>query len=272
MKQYQGLTVTVVGSSHLRAQKPCQDKSAAFGNYDFSAIVVCDGHGGEKHFRSEKGAEIAVSTAQKVVPAFVKSVGKHPPPSVSSHQWRELEKRMVFDWRETVEKDYAKHRFSHQELAAFSSDMQNELNADPYIAYGTTLLLAVMCAKHLFLLQLGDGDCVLFRAGTEEKPIKDDPRCAFGRTASLCDRDALAHIRDCIFADKHISGCVLSTDGVKNSFENEEYYLKFCQTLLSECRTNKKAKAELQQFLPQLSKNGSGDDVSIAVLFRRIRE
>lgn len=272
MKRYQGLTASATGSSHLRVQKPCQDKSAAFGNYDFSAIVVCDGHGGEKHFRSDKGAEIAVSVAQKIVPAFVKSVGKHPDPPAFSCRWKELEKRMVFIWRETVEKDYEKQPFSNQELTDFSSDMQDELKSDPCIAYGTTLLLAVMCSEHLFLLQLGDGDCAVFRTGTNEKPIADDPRCAFGRTASLCDKDALAHIRDCILSDKQIVGCVLSSDGVKNSFESEEYYLKFCQTLVAECRTNRKAKIELQQFLPQLSSNGSGDDVSIAILFRRKRE
>ena len=50
---------SVIGASHIRSGKPCQDFSLSYQDGNVKILVVCDGHGGSTYFRSDMGAEIA---------------------------------------------------------------------------------------------------------------------------------------------------------------------------------------------------------------------
>ena len=52
---------SVVGVSHTRSGKPCQDFSMSYCDEDVTILVVCDGHGGSTYCRSDKGARIAAN-------------------------------------------------------------------------------------------------------------------------------------------------------------------------------------------------------------------
>jgi len=59
------------GSSHLATGRPCQDYGLKFKKDGLCIAIVCDGHGGEKYVRSDKGAEIAANVAKDSIIEFV---------------------------------------------------------------------------------------------------------------------------------------------------------------------------------------------------------
>lgn len=50
--------ISIRGYSHLLSNKECQDSSISWRGKKYSAVIISDGHGGEKYFRSAKGSEI----------------------------------------------------------------------------------------------------------------------------------------------------------------------------------------------------------------------
>ena len=69
--EYKSFAKTIIGGSHIKHGKDCEDAS---GNYDkpgVSIAVVADGHGDDRCFRSGKGAEFAVECAIEGIRAFV---------------------------------------------------------------------------------------------------------------------------------------------------------------------------------------------------------
>ena len=62
---------------------------------------------------------------------------------------------------------------------------------------------------------------------------------------------------------------VLTTDGVINSYTSEQAYLDFIGNIFQGYReeTLEAAHNELAEFLPRLSEKGSGDDLSVGIVF-----
>ena len=97
-------------------------------------------------------------------------------------------------------------------------------------------------------------------------PIETDDRLKFNFTTSLCADDAFNNIRDKVLPMEAGTIFVLTSDGVYNSFESGEAYIDFIKTVCGNTVSNE-LNIELQDFLPKLSENGSGDDVSLAILY-----
>lgn len=64
---------SVIGASHIRSGKPCQDFSMSYSDNDVTILVVCDGHGGSTYCRSEKGASIAANVCKEQLLKFAES-------------------------------------------------------------------------------------------------------------------------------------------------------------------------------------------------------
>lgn len=116
-------------------------------------------------------------------------------------------------------------------------------------------------------LQIGDGKCIAFREdGSEFYPIAEDESLGFGITTSLCNRDAAKYFRHA-YGFKSLSGIAVMTDGLTDSFATEKLP-DFIRTIQKNAMADKeKTKSELESFLPKLSQQGSGDDISIAAIF-----
>ncbi|MDE5834620.1 MAG: protein phosphatase 2C domain-containing protein, partial [Ruminococcus sp.] len=69
---FNGFCHTVIGASHITSGTVCQD-SSVFRTYEnYGIAIVADGHGSKKHFRSDKGSEMAVKAALDTVEEFYK--------------------------------------------------------------------------------------------------------------------------------------------------------------------------------------------------------
>ena len=180
---------------------------------------------------------------------------------------QDYEKYLVFTWRETVKKHFKQNPFLETEINNFSPEIINELKQNPHIAYGSTLIFAIACDENLFIIKIGDGEVRICTENNIISPMPNAEEFAFGKTTSLCNSDASAHIQNCIISLSMVKSCVISTDGVINSFETEEHFNDFCEKLSNECENDIAAfKKQLEDFLPKLTEQGSGDDVSVAIL------
>jgi len=275
--------VKAQGTSHLEKGMPCQDSAVArLGLNDTVGIAcVADGHGGSRYFRSDKGSFLAVQIAEKALSNFHGTLAKEKAAffnrkasngnSDTLSKLKQLEGNIIYEWRNAVLKDYTENPLTDIEKEICNENKIN-LDDDPanlLFIYGTTLLAGLVSDSFWFVIQMGDGLCVVLE--NEESiitPIEEDERLAFGRTTSLCDNNAIKNFRES-FGFSKIVGFTVATDGITDSFEPEKY-IQFNKGLFDNF-TNfpERAEIELQNFLPELSGRGSRDDVSMAGIFRK---
>lgn len=277
---------TEIGASHGKSGKPCQDYSWAefnpenFKNFQqqYAIAIVADGHGSADYFRSDRGSRFACDAARKSVQLLMqdnKSGINHKKGiklllENSDFYIQKLKASIITRWRDLVADDFLKEPFTEEEEQGMSDRGRKKLeqDGDNYVrAYGTTLLLIVKHSRFWFGLHIGDGKCVAYYQDAKaEQPIPWDDRCFLNVTTSLCDEDAIGSFRHCFRTDAFPDALYIATDGVDDSFGTDErlydFYGKLTQSFIDK-GTDKTLK-ELTDFLPELSKNGSGDDISIA--------
>jgi serine/threonine protein phosphatase PrpC len=270
-------SVKARGTSHLEKGIPCQDACLAKMGENLTVGLACvaDGHGGNKYFRSDKGSELAVQVAELAFINFFNTMkAKIKKKSLKEcdipFMLKQLERNIIYKWRNAVLKHIKDNPFTEieKEICNSNNILLDDDNEKMIFAYGTTLLAGFISDDIWFVIQIGDGLCVVLENKEEIKtPIKEDERLAFGRTTSLCDNDAIDNFRE-VYDFSKIAGLTLATDGMSDSFEPEKYK-QFNKELYDKFVSfPDKAEAELREFLPEISARGSRDDVSIAGIFR----
>ena len=119
-----------------------------------------------------------------------------------------------------------------------------------------------------YAFKVGDSDILMSFDEEYLKPIPDDPQCYENVTTSLCDDSV---VKEFCFPEKKYLERVpktvfCSSDGVANSFTDEDFLKKFYTKLQFSCDEDgpDKTKSEVKDTLPMLGEKGSGDDISLA--------
>lgn len=278
--------ISIRGYSHLLSNKECQDSSISWRGKKYSAVIISDGHGGEKYFRSAKGSEIACGIGKDVISTFMEKIRSESGlygdlvgnATKREKMFLQLERSIIQRWNDEIEADLSAVPFEDDERFFALNDTDKEsVTKTPAKAYGATFIAAVVAEKYIFILKLGDGNvCVLkdnapqlFFGLSDE--LKDN-QLQFNLTTSLCSSDADKEFKHCfITTDKNytIDGLILTTDGIINSYTSEQAYLDFMANIFSGYKeeTLESAHAELAEFLPRLSEKGSGDDLTVGIIF-----
>jgi hypothetical protein len=167
-----------------------------------------------------------------------------------------------------VREHYILHPFTDIELSKAGEEAACMYAKGEFIeqAYGTTLIAAGVTEKCWFCLHIGDGKCISFTQNEEFlQPVPWDERCFLNNTTSICDFNALKYFRH-YFSDSVPLAIFLATDGVDNSFADENALNNFYELILNSFRIMpfQMAVDELAGYIPVLSSKGSGDDISIA--------
>ena len=122
----------------------------------------------------------------------------------------------------------------------------------------------------LLYLQLGDGEILSVTAqGTTTRPLPPDDRLIANQTTSLCQPEAWKDFRSAWVTNGAMPSLVLlSTDGYANSFRSDEDFLKIGQDYLEIIREQGIASLaeELPAILTEATQQGSGDDITLAIL------
>jgi len=137
--------------------------------------------------------------------------------------------------------------------------------------YGCTLLCYVKTDEYWFAFHLGDGKCISFEnSGNWKEPIPWDERCFLNKTTSLCDSDAIDEFRYCYGGKNTFSMAVfLGSDGIDDSFGETTNMVNFYVQILKllGTATIDEAQKELDSTLPELSRIGSKDDMSVVCVY-----
>ena len=257
------------GYSHLEKQKPCQDASFSQDYGDFSLAVVCDGHGGKDYVRSETGSMLAVEAFVEAINEFMQNRNQFESTFCANYDsiLRQLKRSIIAKWREKISADVNSNPITQDELAIVSEKAQKKYCIGDYAgAYGTTLIGIVVTKDYWFGIHQGDGKCIVIsKNGEFSQPIPWDERCYENITTSLCDNDAAKSTRH-FFSNDVPAAIFVATDGVDDSYSNAldmyGFYKRRVVTFTD--KSFDEAVEEMNQFIPNLSKIGSGDDISIA--------
>lgn len=267
--KFEAFNLTAQGASHIKKNRECQDASKSFFCEDYGIAVVCDGHGGDNYIRSAVGSEKASEIALDNIKEFISQVDKDYLKRHFDTLICSLEGSIITMWRSQIRKHWDNNPISKEEEERLSDKAKKRylVNNSISSAYGTTLIAVVVTREYWFCFQVGDGKCVWIDKDSVFDQLKLDDRCFLNATTSLCDSDALEHCHS-YYSEEIPAAVFVGSDGIDDCFKNNEQLYNFYKTICYSFGTTDfdKAVAELDEFLPRLSKMGSGDDVSIAAV------
>jgi len=297
------------GESHIVAGKLRQDYSLA-NSTDFITIgIVCDGHGGERYFRSHLGARAAADAARKCAEEFVRNADeslfrdapftllgtaaaeaekkKSGRSDVRDALFRQLFASIIYDWRENVVSnakanpvsDNERKKVPQEHIEAFEKKDSDGNRTGIEKTYGCTLICFVQTKSYWFAFHIGDGKCISFSAGKDghiswEEPVPEDKECFLNTTTSICDANAINEFRYCYGGRNTFPLAVfLGSDGIDDSFGEDSNLANFYVQILKKIVRSSpdEAKSELDSTLCELNKHGSKDDKSVVCCFDKER-
>lgn len=275
-------SATETGYNHTRINKVCEDASDFYDDEKMHICVVADGHGSDNYPRTEYGSKFAVDAAIKNVIEFVNTAEKSQVINDAENNFErmyQLAKSILRSWYESVEEDYNKKPFTEKELEKVSDKYKNRYLSENIEerkvekAYGCTLIIYVITDDYSFGMQIGDGKCVLIdENGQFLEPIPWDDDCQLNVTTSICDDDATDEFRFYI-SDKIPTAVFVGSDGIDDSYANDEELYALYRSILKIFieHGDEVGKSEIREYLPVLTKRGSGDDVSMGLIINQKR-
>lgn len=261
------------GAAHIRNGLPNQDALSlpASGSEPPWILAVADGHGSPKSFRSGRGALLAVNTAATVcrrLPCEPEGARL----SAIKH-WAEdyLPRAIVRCWREAVDEDIAAHPIAAEERTP--SSLTSLESGGHYLAYGATLLVVMVTTTFILYWQLGDGDILTVADdGVVGRPLPPDEKLFGNETTSLCADQAWREARAAfqVLAGAPPALILAASDGYANSYRDEAGFLRVGSDLLNLIRAEgiEAVAVNLADWLDEISRQGSGDDVTLGMLCR----
>ncbi|GHT60782.1 hypothetical protein FACS1894109_18790 [Spirochaetia bacterium] len=289
MNNYRAFSATVIGISHIKHDKECQDYSLRYPMDKEAAValaVVADGHGADECFRSAKGAEIAANCAVKGMADFIRAMQErftprflHKPDPPSREEFEKLLrsniKHIVAGWHNEVDEHYTANPFTPKELESAGDKYRESFAAgkELYKAYGTTLIACAVTANYWFGIHIGDGRLTaLYKDGSYDQPVPWDERCFLNITTSICDEDAAegARVYYCPRTEREAPLAVfLCSDGIDDNYpvdDNDKHLFKLYRTILQTFAEDgfDSTCAQIKDLANSFATKGKGDDTSIA--------
>jgi Protein phosphatase 2C len=261
--RWQAVTATERGAAHRAAGLPNQDAVEVRPLGSGMVAAVADGHGHSRHFRSARGARLAVSIACQAAADLAARPGGLPAAPEELRHF--LVPDVVTRWRDAVHRDVAAEPFTGAEEAVRRGD-------DLTIPYGTTLLVAIGMGERLLLAQIGDGDIVCIRPdGTALLAVPGDPLLDGRHTTSLCSAGAgdLFRVTAVDLTGTAVLGVLLATDGYGNAQVAQVWESVVSAELAGPITTRPLSwmASQLQAQAGQCaSVDGSADDTTLALL------
>ncbi len=260
------------GAFHQRSSVPCQDASGwqCFQDAEglpVHVLVVSDGHGGARYVRSRSGSELACRVALlKAQQSLAPGLARLPDGRDEREAWlaKVLMPRIVAGWRQAVQEHWQNH--SPGDGSPFAWEL-----------YGATLGLLLLTPRWWGHSGLGDWDLVRIGAEGGTQLLSEESGAA-GRgeaTFSLCLDDAVRRCppRTAVHDLRPGAGCfslLLSTDGLRKSCGSDADFLTLARYLVklpvvAACSAAADDGQELPAALDHISRQGSGDDISVAI-------
>ena len=287
----------IIGGSHVKAGKVCQDHSGSYSDERMTIAIVADGHGSADYFRSDVGSHYAVEVAKAVliqatnqildkmtpaelarqITAYGKDNGQNP---VADSIFDNIKNVIVASWRASVDQHFKANPFTEEDLVDVQKKYVDRLKNQGiyYWAYGTTLIASVVTENFWYAIQVGDGNCVAVY--TEEHNgvaplqsfVEDIPRDPFvgegEATTSMCQANVIEGFRH--YSSFEIPKLILvHSDGIDDSLLDEAtrqgvYYNVGGSFAKGEAWAEENIE---KAILTNIANNWKGDDTSMGVIY-----
>lgn len=234
-------------------------------------MALADGHGGERYPHSDVGSALACEQALLAVEEHLRGcalLGAEAPGPKEWTQWLEAElpQRIHSRWLAEVH-DHWRRQEALAPAQAVAAEGPRPEDQVP-LRYGTTLGLVVMAPRWWGYTGLGDWDLVRVGPGGQAVLLsQEEPQEGGGEaTGSLCLDQAPRMFRSGLQPIDNPQagfGLLLSTDGIRKSCATDEDFLVLAAHLIVTPATG--ASETLAANLDQITSEGSGDDVSVAM-------
>lgn len=273
MQSYRAFSRVERGHRHVKSGTVCQDFALATdASPGCSVIVVADGHGGADYYRSDRGARFIVQATAAALMEFGAETQVSQLRDLGERRalLRALFEKILAKWKESIEADLFDDPIAESQMEGVSQAARQQYLEGQGVerAYGTTMIAALVTEKYWIGLHQGDGRCIAVRTdGSCEQPIPWDERCVANITTSICDENAVDEFRHC-FSETPPAAVFLCSDGVEGAYPDMDGAYGFCQTLSSIYLSDGRPGLEraVAEYLPELSRRGTGDDVTVAGL------
>ena len=244
----------MIGAAHRRQGKPCQDASQVCQvGPELQLLLVSDGHGGSRYRLSDVGSQLACAAAEESVAALARTLSLQDQDGWRRQLAQELPTAIQQRWLRAIEEHWSSQAASADE--AFSSAL-----------YGCTLGLVLLSPDWWGCTGIGDWDLVEIHANGDTRLVNQErlSNATGEATLSLCQTEALGAWSSRVQLQSALptTALVLCTDGVRKSCATDGDFLQLCQQMLE-------IQGEaLVQGLEEITAQGSGDDVSVAIAQR----
>jgi hypothetical protein len=272
---------SVRGSGHRRSGQANQD-TLGWWSADNAVglplvLAVSDGHGSGECYRSHAGARFATLTAVAVMQDALRRLELQEAATGPAHlslirhmAGEQLPREMCRVWQRVVRQNLESFPLTADEtrrIDALSPPARQALADNPFLAYGSTLLVVAVTRRFVLYTQVGDGDVLaVWPDGRVERPIPGDDRLRGNETTSLSHRTAHRDFRTRVrpFSEGSPALIMASTDGYANSFASDADFLRVGPDILQaiQDRGMESIKGDLQIWLSDASAAGSGDDIT----------
>ncbi len=273
---------SVRGASHIRSGLCNQDAIRwvpESGSGPPLVLAVSDGHGSAKSFRSHIGSAAAVTLAVELMQELVDVAlpNQTQLSAIKRAAEERLPQELVRRWQQAIDTHMAENPFTDEELDAVlearSAPERDDVLSQPRLAYGATVLGALIASDFVLYLQLGDGDVLAVGdKGEVVRPLPKDARLIANETTSLCMDQAWREVRVGFQAGYGTMPALVmvSTDGYANSFVDDAAFLQVGSDILDILREEGVATVteNLEGWLREASEAGSGDDITLGILYR----
>lgn len=260
------ITASAHGADHRRRAVPNQDAVAtSVAGSDGLVVALSDGHGAARYVRSAAGAHLAVALGTSLGAELLPGAGRLG--DLAQRVRGGLVPTIAAAWREAVNADAKATPFTADERAQAAPAL---LDDDPPVAYGATLLLALVTSELVVVAQIGDGEILV--AGTDglvTRPLQVGELPVGGLTASLCLPSAAQDVRVAARRAAEVDLLALASDGYGNAFGESRWHQGVVDDLRRSLRDlgHGGTARLLPDWLADSAEVG-GDDVTVAILAR----
>lgn len=258
---------SVQGASHIRIGKECQDSLKKIEKDDDTVILaVADGHGSEACPYSKTGSYVAVNVFCKILGDYLDTYQEQPEillTFLNREGDTKIAQAIDAEWKKRILKIHSNYKRD-----TILDKKGNKDKQAIYKMYGSTLLGLVLTKGFLFAFQLGDGDIIKVTANGIQNVIEAD-KILGTETHSLSKAESwkkaitYTQKRD---EDKELPVMyMLSSDGMANSFANEDEFRKTCGDYFGLLKEHgaKAVADKLKDWLCETSELGCGDDITV---------
>ena len=265
---FNGFSHSVMGASHERRGIVCQDSSAFEVGNGYAAVVVADGHGSKKHFRSHLGSKFAVEATIEAIDRFYEDREALEANLPTNHKLiiKNIEKQIISNWNMKVEKHLAENPVTDEEKSKFTPEEFEAIPPESY--YGSTLVAGITGDNYTFGVQIGDGSFVaIFEDGRAVMPMEYNESAPANVTASVCNSNAASMFSSFYAPNRKLIAMYGSTDGLYTSFGSEHDFLDYHTIITSQLVNLDTFKEIIKNNLTKRSRFGTEDDISLSCIY-----